>query len=67
MNWVSCLSALAVWTAASHNLSAAAESRIDHMTVSSGAFEGNKIGVESVRDVQVFLPPSYDEGDQAYP
>lgn len=67
MNWVSCLSALAVWAVAIANLSAFAESRIDLLTVSSDAFDSNKIGVEAVRDLQVFLPPSYDDGDTAYP
>ena len=43
------------------------ESRIDHTSVTSDAFEGNKIGVSADRNIQVFLPSSYDQGDQAYP
>lgn len=67
MNWISGLKKLALIIVFSLHAQAFAESRIDHLTVSSDAFEGNKIGVRSTRDVQVFLPPAYEDTDHAYP
>ncbi|MCR9269398.1 MAG: esterase family protein [Hyphomonadaceae bacterium] len=46
---------------------ALAQSRIDHFAFSSDAFDGNKVGASSDRAVQVYLPPSYDQSERAFP
>lgn len=67
MNWlfrVSSFSCVLLLSAFTYGY---ADSRIEYTSVTTDAFDGNKIGVSANRDVQVYLPPSYDDSDQAYP
>lgn len=67
MNWLLRVSAFSCVLLLSTYTYGYADSRIEHTAVTTNAFDGNTIGVSAIRDVQVFLPPSYDDSDQAYP
>ena len=67
MDWITRVYALLLIALLTAPVFAFGQSRIDHTQVTSQAFEGNKIGVAATRNIQVYLPASYDDSDQAYP
>lgn len=67
MTWKACLTSLLFLTGGGALLPAQAESKIEQSVVISDAFDGNKVGAHSNREIQVFLPPDYASGERAYP
>ena len=67
MNWKMSLISIGLFAVASSPAMAETGGQIMHNTIVSDAFDGNRIGVASERDIQVYLPPDYDQTDQAYP
>ncbi len=41
--------------------------RIERLSLESQALRGNRLGDPHVREVPVYLPPGYDQGDRRYP
>ena len=67
MNWTKSLISMGLLAALAIPVVAQAESRIVRDVIVSDAFADNKIGAASEREIEVFLPPNYDESEQAYP
>lgn len=67
MKWTNCLISIGLWAVAAGPAIAQQDSRIARDLIVSDAFDGNKIGAASEREIEVFLPPQYETSEQAYP